>query len=61
MNGKTRNAYRLGYWWESQRERDDSEDKVVGGLILRWILERQDLGVLTGLVQLRIETTGGLL
>jgi hypothetical protein len=31
----------IGYWWESQRERDHWEDKEVGGwTILKWILER---------------------
>jgi hypothetical protein len=37
-NGKNRNAYRI--WWESQKERDHYEDEDVGGwTILKWILE----------------------
>jgi hypothetical protein len=43
-------------------ERDKLENPYVGGsTILRWILERQDEMVWTGLVWLRIETSGGLL
>jgi hypothetical protein len=35
----------IGYWSESQRERDHYEDQDVGGwLILRWILERLEWG-----------------
>jgi hypothetical protein len=31
----------IGYWWESQKERDHWEDKEVGGqTILKWILQR---------------------
>jgi hypothetical protein len=31
----------IGYWWESQKERDHLEDQDVGGwTILKWILER---------------------
>jgi hypothetical protein len=31
----------IGYWWESQKERDHREDQGVGGwTILEWILER---------------------
>jgi hypothetical protein len=31
----------IGYWWESQEERDHYEDqKAVGWIILKWILER---------------------
>jgi hypothetical protein len=31
---------RIGYWWESQRERDHQEDQNVGGwIVLRCILE----------------------
>jgi hypothetical protein len=33
----------IGYWWESQKERDHFEDQDVGGWItLKWSLERQD-------------------
>jgi hypothetical protein len=39
-----RNAHRIlhiGYWWESQKDRDHWEDQDVGGwTILKWILER---------------------
>jgi hypothetical protein len=31
----------IGYWWESQKERDHWEDQDVDGwTILKWILER---------------------
>jgi hypothetical protein len=31
----------IGYWWESQKERDHWEDQDVGGwTMLKWILER---------------------
>jgi hypothetical protein len=52
----------LGYWGESQRERGRYEVQDVGGwIILRWILERCDGVMLTGLVWLRIGTGGELL
>jgi hypothetical protein len=32
---------RIGYWWESQKEREHYEDKDVGRwTIIKWILER---------------------
>jgi hypothetical protein len=52
----------MGYWWGNQRERDHLEDQEVAGwIILRCILERNDGGMLTGKVWLRIETSGELL
>jgi predicted choloylglycine hydrolase len=47
-----------GYWWESQKERD----QFMGGwIILKWILEKCDRVVQTGVIWLRIGTSGGLL
>jgi hypothetical protein len=52
----------IGYWWESQKEVNQWEDQDVGEwTILNWILEREDEMVWTGLIWLRIGTTGGLL
>jgi hypothetical protein len=35
-----RRGMRIGYWWESQKERDQREDQDVGGwTVLEWILE----------------------
>jgi hypothetical protein len=54
--------HHIGYWWESQMERDHWEDQDVGGwTILKWILERQDGMVWVRLIWLRIVTSGGLL
>jgi hypothetical protein len=48
--------------YESQKERGHWEDQDVGGwTILKWILERSDGMVVTGLNWLRIGTSGGLL
>jgi hypothetical protein len=36
-----RREMNIEFWWESQKERDHSEDEDVGGLIiLKWMLER---------------------
>jgi hypothetical protein len=52
----------IGYWWESQKVRDHWEDQDVGGwTILKWIVERQDWVVWSGLIWLRIETSGELI
>jgi hypothetical protein len=52
----------VGYWWESQKERDHKEDQKIGGwIILKWIFERYYWMVWTGWFCLRIATTGGLL
>jgi hypothetical protein len=57
-----RRGIHIGYWWESQNERDHCEDQDVGGLtILKWILETEDGMVWTGSVWLRLETSGVLL
>jgi hypothetical protein len=52
----------IGFWWESQKERDCYENLDLGGrLIFKWILERWDRVVWTGLIRLRIGTCGELL
>jgi hypothetical protein len=48
----------IGYWWESQKERDHWEEQNVGGwTILKWKI------VWDGMywIHLRIGTSGGLL
>jgi hypothetical protein len=52
----------MGYWWESQKERDHWENQDVGGwTILKWILEREDKMEWIGLIWLGIGTSVGLL
>jgi hypothetical protein len=56
-----RRGMHIGFWWESQEERNHLEDLDIGGrIILKWILERQDEVVWTGLIWLRIGSSGGL-
>jgi hypothetical protein len=48
--------------WESQKERDHSEDKGIGGRMgSEWILGKLACGVWIGFGWLRIWTGGGLL
>jgi hypothetical protein len=57
-----RGGMHIGYWWESQKERDHLEDQDVDGwTILKWILERQDGMVGIGSIWLRIGTGGELM
>jgi hypothetical protein len=52
----------IGYWWESQKERNHYENQDIGGwIILKWILERWDGVVWSGLIRLRIGTSRRLL
>jgi hypothetical protein len=40
-----RRGMHVGYWWKSQKERDDWEDQGVGGwTLLKWIIERERMG-----------------
>jgi hypothetical protein len=36
--GRACSTNRIGYWWESQKEREDRD--MGGWIILKWILER---------------------
>jgi hypothetical protein len=45
----------IGYCWENQKE-----EGVCRWIILKWVLERQDGVVWTGLIWLRIRTSGAL-
>jgi hypothetical protein len=50
------------FWWESQKERDYSEDQGVGGKIgIRMDLGETGLGVWIGFDCLKTGTSGGLL
>jgi hypothetical protein len=45
----------IGYWWESQKERDNWEDQDVGEwTTLKWILQRYDGMGWIGLIWLTV-------
>jgi hypothetical protein len=53
-----RTGTHIGYWWQSQKEINYCVDQeVVGWIMLKWILERWDEVVWTGLSWLRIGTS----
>jgi hypothetical protein len=59
---RMRRGMHVGYWWESQKERNHQKDQDVGGwIIFKWILETYDGVVCTGLIWVRIGISGGLL
>jgi hypothetical protein len=48
--------------WESQKEKDRQEDEDIGGwIILKWICERYNGMIWTGLIWLKLGISGGLL
>jgi hypothetical protein len=48
------------FFWGNLRERDHLEDQGVDGrIILRWIFRKWDVVAGTGLIWLRIGTSGG--
>jgi hypothetical protein len=60
-NAERRRRMHIGYWRESQKERDHWEDHGTGGwAILKGMLERQDGMAWIELMWLTIGTSGGL-
>jgi hypothetical protein len=50
------------FWWGDLREKGHLEDLVSDGIIiLKWIFKKWDGEAWTGLIWLRIGTSGGLL
>jgi hypothetical protein len=50
------------FWWGKLMGRDHMEDPgVAGGIILRGIFRKWDVGAWTGLLWLRLRTRGGRL
>jgi hypothetical protein len=58
--GEKRNAYRV-LVGKPEENRPLGRPRRNGWIILKWILERQNGVVWTGLIWLKIETSGGLL
>jgi hypothetical protein len=57
VESKGRRGMHIGYWWESQKERDHWEDLDVDWKDnIKWIQKKQD-----GVIWLRIGTSPGLL
>jgi hypothetical protein len=51
----------IGYWWETQKERDHQEDQDVSGwIILKWIVMETRWGGMDW-IWLKMGTSGGLL
>ena len=51
-----------GFWWGNLIERDHLEDPGIdGGIIIRWIFKKWDVGARTGLIWVRIRKGGRLL
>jgi hypothetical protein len=50
-----------GFWWGNLRERDHLEHLAVSGRIILSGTSRSEMGVWTGMICLRIGTSGGLL
>jgi hypothetical protein len=41
IKGAMRNSYRVGFWWDSEKENDSYKDlDVAGWIILKCILEK---------------------
>jgi hypothetical protein len=52
----------IGYWWEIQKRIDHWEEQDVGGCtVVKFILERSDAVLWTGLIWPRVGTNGVLL
>jgi hypothetical protein len=49
-----------GFWYGNLRERDQwGEPGVDARIILRWMFKKYDVGLLTGMRLVRLETGGG--
>jgi hypothetical protein len=51
-----RRGMHTGFWWVSHYGDLDGDDRK----ILKWLLEKEDVVMRTGLIWLKIRTTGGL-